>query len=105
MGVSALPFDLDIFLRSGSSTQPEIAALRHGSFRSSRCERRIVVNSHVLMMSCACGRTSVGNTFANSSSSSPFRPPIWGVSEEVAQVSITSGSPAKPPGRPRCCSR
>ena len=29
--MTTLPFDFDIFLRSGSSTQPEIAALRHGS--------------------------------------------------------------------------
>ena len=28
MGVTTFPFDFDIFLRSGSSTQPEIAALR-----------------------------------------------------------------------------
>ena len=31
----------------------------------------------------------------------PTRPAICGVSEEVAQVSITSGSPANPPGWPR----
>ena len=31
-------------------------------------------------------------------------PATWGVSDDVAQVSITSGSPAKPPGLPRCSS-
>ena len=60
-----------------------------------------VENSQVRMMSCACGRTSIGKTFASRSSSSPARPAICGVSEEVAQVSITSGSPTKPPGTPR----
>jgi hypothetical protein len=35
IGVTTLPFDFDIFLRSGSSTQPEIAAFFHGR-RSSR---------------------------------------------------------------------
>ena len=32
------------------------------------------------------------------------RAAICGVSEDVAQVSSTSGSAAKPPGRPRCSS-
>ena len=40
---------------------------------------------------------SIGNTRPNRSVSSPARPAIWGVSEEVAHVSITSGSPANPP--------
>ena len=30
MGVTTLPFDFDIFLRSGSRTQPEMAASDHG---------------------------------------------------------------------------
>ena len=30
MGVTTLPFDFDIFLRSGSRTQPEMAASVHG---------------------------------------------------------------------------
>ena len=102
MGVTTLPFDFDIFLRSGSSTHPEIAASLHGSSCSSSSLRSTVLNSHVLMMSCAWGRTSKGNTFSNSSGSTPAWPAIWGVSDEVAQVSITSGSPAKPPGCPRC---
>ena len=33
IGVTTLPLDFDIFLRSGSSTQPEIAACVHGSDR------------------------------------------------------------------------
>ena len=32
----------------------------------------------------------------------PQRAAICGVSDEVAQVSITSGSPMNPPGAPRC---
>src|SRR5207247_3677327 len=31
IGVTTLPFDFDIFLRSGSSTQPEMAAFVQGS--------------------------------------------------------------------------
>ena len=54
------------------------------------------------MISCDCGRRSIGNTRANRSSSVPQRPAISGVSDEVAQVSITSGSPMNPPGTPRC---
>ncbi len=52
-GVTTLPFDFDIFLRSGSTTKPESAALLHGSESCSRCDRRTVSNSHVRMMSCA----------------------------------------------------
>ncbi len=39
MGVTTFPTDLDIFLRSGSRIQPEIAACRHGSTPCSRWER------------------------------------------------------------------
>ena len=60
--MTTLPLDFDIFLRSGSSTQPEMAASLHGSSCSSSSERSTVVNSQVRMMSCACGRTSKGNT-------------------------------------------
>ena len=38
-GVTTLPFDFDIFLRSGSVTKPEIAACAHGSEPCSRCAR------------------------------------------------------------------
>ena len=44
----------------------------------------------------------MGNTRANSSGSSSQPAAICGVSDDVAQVSITSGSPVKPPGRSRC---
>ena len=98
MGVTTLPLDFDIFFRSGSRTQPEMAACAHGSVPNSRCERSTVENSHVRMMSCACGRTSIGKTRANRSGSSSHRPAICGVSDEVAQVSMTSGSPLNPPG-------
>ena len=53
------------------------------------------------MISWAWGRRCMGNTLANRSGSSSQPPAIWGVSDEVAQVSNTSGSPVKPPGRPR----
>ena len=36
--MTTLPLDFDIFLRSGSSTQPEMAACAHGSVRCSRCD-------------------------------------------------------------------
>ncbi len=64
----------------------------------------MVENSQVRMISWACGRTSMGNTRANRSGSSSHPPAIWGVSDEVAQVSMTSGSPMKPPGLPRWAS-
>ena len=50
-GVTTLPLDLDIFLRSGSSTHPEMATLVHGSASCCRCARSTVENSHVRMMS------------------------------------------------------
>ena len=53
------------------------------------------------MMSWAWGRMSIGNVDACRASSVRQPVAIWGVSDDVAQVSITSGSPAKPPGRPR----
>jgi hypothetical protein len=43
----------------------------------------------------------MGNTRANKSGSSTQPPAISGVMAEVAQVSMTSGAPANPPGRPR----
>ena len=58
--MTTLPFDFDIFLRSGSRIQPEIAASVHGSPPCSRCARTTVENSQVRMISCACGRRSIG---------------------------------------------
>ena len=98
MGVTTFPFDLDIFLRSGSTTQPEIAASRHGRASCSRCARTTEANSQVRMISCAWGRRSIGKVRANRSSSSSHPVTIWADNEEVAQVSITSGSATKPPG-------
>ncbi len=57
-----------------------------------------VENSQVRMMSWAWGRRSMGKVRANRSSSSPQPVAIWGVSDDVAHVSMTSGSPTKPPG-------
>ena len=56
------------------------------------------------MISGACGRRSIGKVRANRSGSSSQPQAICGVSDDVAQVSITSGSPTKPPGTPRCSS-
>src|ERR671928_355034 len=102
MGVVALPFDFDIFLRSGSTTNPEMAACDHGTASNSKCERTTVENSQVRMMSCACGRRSIGKTCANSSGSVSQPDATCGDSDDVAQVSITSGSPTNPFGSPRC---
>ena len=76
----------------------------HGSVPCSARERTTVANSQVRMISWACGRRSIGNTRANRSGSVSQPPTICGDSDEVAQVSITSGSPMKPPGCPRCAS-
>ena len=97
-GVTTLPFDFDIFLRSGSTMKPEIAASVHGARSSSSALRSIVENSHVRMMSCPCGRRSNGATRFQSSASRSQPPASCGVSEEVAQVSKMSFSPSKPPG-------
>src|ERR671928_103682 len=104
MGVVALPLDFDIFLRSGSTTNPEMAACDHGTASNSKCERTTVENSQVRMMSCACGRRSIGKTAANSSGSVSQPEATCGDSDDVAQVSITSGSATNPPGTPRCSS-
>ncbi len=101
IGVTTLPLLFDIFLRSGSSTQPEMAASVHGSASNSKCDRTMVENNHVRMISNACGRRSIGNTRANRSGSSSHPAASSGVSDDVAHVSITSGSATKPPGLPR----
>ena len=54
------------------------------------------------MISGPCGRRSIGKVAANRAGSSSQPHAICGVTEEVAQVSMTSGSPLKPPGSPRC---
>ena len=103
MGVTTLPLDFDIFFRSGSRIQPESAARLHGIPPCAKCERTIVENNQVRMMSCPCGRMSMGNTRRNKSSPSAQCVAICGVSDDVAQVSMTSGSPTNPPTTPRCC--
>ncbi len=100
-GVTTLPRDFDIFLRSGSRTHPEIAVSDHGRHPYSSSLRTIVLKSQVRMISCAWGRKSMGNTLEKRSGSSSRRPAIRGVSEDVAQVSMTSGSPTNPPATPR----
>ncbi len=91
-GTTALPLDLDIFLRSGSTTKPEIIERSHGSVPFSKCARTTRENSQVRMISCACVFRSIGNVRRNRSSSRSQPQTMCGVSEDVAQVSITSGS-------------
>ena len=55
-----MPFDLDIFLWSESRIQPDRPAFVHGRAANSRFARTTVVNSQVRMMSCPCGRRSIG---------------------------------------------
>ena len=90
--------DFDIFLRSGSRTQPLIIAWRHGRTPNSSSLRTTVEKSHVRMISGPWGRRSIGKTRSNRSGSSTQLPAICGVSELVAQVSMTSGSPTNPTG-------
>ena len=101
IGVTTLPLHFDIFLRSGSRIQPLIVASLHGSASCSKCARTTVSNSHVRMISGPCGRRSIGNVRAKRSGSSSQPVAICGVSDDVAHVSITSGSPTNPPGLPR----
>src|SRR5665647_3831421 len=66
-GVSALPLDLDIFLRSGSRIQPLMAACFHGIELCWRWARTTVEKSQVRMMSWPWGRTSIGKMVSKSS--------------------------------------
>ncbi len=104
MGVTALPLDLDIFLRSGSRIHPLTEAWAHGSASCSKWLRTTLSNSHVLMISGPWGRRSMGKVRPNRSASSAHPVPICGVNEDVAHVSMMSGSPTNPPGWPRCAS-
>ncbi len=49
--MTTLPFDFDIFLRSGSTMKPEIPAFFHGTCPCSSSARSTVENSQVRMMS------------------------------------------------------
>ena len=93
--------DFDIFLRSGSTTKPEIIAWDQGATWFSKCARTIRENSQVRMISWAWVHRSIGKTREKRSWSDSQPPAMCGVRDEVAQVSITSGSPRKPPGLPR----
>ena len=55
-GVTTLPLDLDIFLRSGSRIQPEIPVVFQGRVPFSKSARTTVENNQVRMMSCPWGR-------------------------------------------------
>ena len=100
-GTTTLPLDFDIFFRSGSTMKPEIIACRQGALWFSKCARTTRPKSQVRMMSWAWVHRSKGKTACHSSLSDSQPPAMCGVSDEVAQVSITSGSPTKPPGLPR----
>jgi hypothetical protein len=52
------------------------------------------------MMSCACGRSPSG-TSAEQIGSASQPQTMNGVSDDVAHVSMMSGSPMNPPGMPR----
>ena len=99
--MTTLPLDLDIFLRSGSRIQPLMVVCFQGTTSCSRWERSRVEKSQVRMISGPCGRRSMGKVAAKSAGSSTQPQAICGVTDEVAQVSMTSGSPTKPPGSPR----
>lgn len=101
VGTTTLPLDFDIFLRSGSRIQPESIACDHGTWWFSKCARTTRPKSQVRMMSWPWVHRSIGKTRSNRSGSLSQPPAMCGVSDEVAQVSITSGSPTKPPGLPR----
>ena len=57
--------------------------------------------SQVRMISGPWGRRLIGKVAAKREGSSSHPQAICGVSDEVAQVSMTSGSPVNPPGTPR----
>ena len=97
-------FGLGHLFAFGIEDPPEMAASVQGNDPISSSDRTMVVKSQVRMMSCAWGLRSIGKTLANSAGSSSHRPAIIGVSEDVAQVSMMSGSPTKPPGTFRCAS-
>ena len=96
--------DLLIFLRSGSITKPLIIDRTQGSELFSKCARTTRENSQVRMISCAWVFRSIGKVSSNRSGSRSQPQTICGLSEEVAQVSITSGSAMNPPGTSRCAS-
>ena len=98
IGVTTFPFDLLIFFRSGSRIQPLILAFFQGNEFSSKWLLTTVENNQVLMISWDWGRKSIGKIRLKRSLSNSQEPAICGVSEEVAQVSITSGSPINPFG-------
>ncbi len=99
--MTTLPLDFDIFLRSGSRIQPLMAASCHGS------HAELEVRAHhrreqpgaddVLSLRAKVHREHPGEQVVVD-----VQPPaICGDSDDVAQVSITSGSPMNPPGWPR----
>src|SRR3712207_4799633 len=79
-----------------------MVACVHGTVPCSKRERTPEENSQFRMLSWACGRWSIGKTCANSAGSVSQPEATCGDSDDVAQVSMTSGSATNPPGTPRC---
>src|SRR6266545_4885747 len=67
-GTIALPLDFDIFLRSGSTTKPEIIERAQGSVPFSKCARTTRENNQVRMISSACVFRSIGRSSSRGSS-------------------------------------
>src|ERR1700689_2435451 len=82
---------LDSFLPCSLRPQPEISAVRHGTRPKSSSDCTTEEKSQVLMISNASTRSDIG---ASPGSVPPRAHPslICGVSDDVIQVSITSGS-------------
>ena len=99
--MTTLPRDFDIFLRSGiehPARDRGIGPRQRVVFDVRAQDRREQPGPDDVVGL----RAQVHRKHApEQSSSSPACPAICGVSEEVAHVSITSGSPTKPPGGPR----
>ena len=101
MGVTTLPFDFDIFLRSGSRTQPGdggVGPRQRPVLEVGADDRREQPGADDLV---GLGTKVHGEPAAEEVG--VVDPPggDLGVSDDVAHVSMTSGSPMKPPGWPR----
>ena len=101
-GVTTLPLDFDIFLRSGSTMKPEMPALRprHDAVLELGAQHGREQPGADDVLALAAQR--VGEHELEQLVVAPQPPAICGVSDEVAQVSMMSSSPSKPPGMPRC---
>ena len=101
IGVTTLPLDFDIFLSFGSRTHPLRVVSCQGRASCSRWDRSVVEKSHVLDDLGPLRPQAHREGRGERAGSSPHTHAICGVSDEVAQVSMMSGSPRNPPGTPR----